>query len=105
MATSALAAAFSSSDKLVFLSISANLVSAAVWMASKACSLPIGFTALIAVSPSALAASTASCVSAFWMASTALIAALATSAFKAAFSSADKLVFLSISANLASAAV
>ena len=105
LATSALAAAFSSADKLVFLSISANLTSAAVWIASKACSLPTGFTALIAVSPSALAASTASCVVAFWMASTALIAALATSALAAAFSSTDKFVFLSISANLISAAV
>ena len=39
------------------------------------------------------------------MASTASMAALATSALAAAFSSADKLVFLSISANLTSAAV
>ena len=105
LATSALAAAFSSSDKLVFLSISANLASAAVWMASNAFSLPIRFTALIAVSPFVFAASTASCVAAFWMASTASIAALATSAFAAAFSSADRLVFLSISANLASVVV
>ena len=74
-------------------------------MASKACSLPIGFTALIAVSPFVLAASTASCVDAFLIASTASVAALATSALAAAFSSADKFVFLSISANLVSAAV
>ena len=105
LATSALAAAFSSTDKFVFLSISANLISAAVWIASKACSLPTGFTALIAVSPFACAALTASCVSAFWMASTASMAALATSALAATFSSADKFVFLSISANLTSAAV
>ena len=39
------------------------------------------------------------------MASTASIAALATSALAAAFSSADKFVFLSISANLASVVV
>ena len=74
-------------------------------MASNAFSLPIGFTALIAVSPFACAAFTASCVAAFWMPSTASIAAFATSALAAAFSSSDKLVFLSISANLASAAV
>ena len=67
--------------------------------------MPIGFTALIAFSPSAFASSTASCVVAFWIASTALIAALATSALAAAFSSADKFVFLSISANLASVVV
>ena len=66
--------------------------------------MPIGFTALIAVSPSAFAASTASCVVAFWIVSTALIAALATSALAAAFSSADNLSFLSISAIFSSAA-
>ena len=74
-------------------------------MASKACSLPTGFTALIAVSPFACAAFTASCVVAFWIVSTASMAALATSALTAAFSSSDKLVFLSISANLASVVV
>ena len=74
-------------------------------MASKAFSLPSGFTDLIAVSPFVCAAFTASCVSAFWIASTASMAALATSALAAAFSSADKFVFLSISANLASVAV
>ena len=73
-------------------------------MASKAFSFPTGFTALIAVSPSALAASTTSCVVAFWIASTALIAAFATSALAVAFSSADNLSFLSISAIFSSAA-
>ena len=72
-------------------------------MASNACSLPNGFTALIASSPFVLAASTASCVSAFWMASTASIAAFATSALAAAFSSTDNLSFLSISAIFSSA--
>ena len=101
LATSALAAAFSSADKFVFLSISANLASVVVWMASKAFSLPSGFTDLIAVSPFACAAFTASCVSAFWIASTASVAAFATSAFAAAFSSSDNLVLLSISCSFA----
>ena len=100
-----MAAAFSSADKLVFLSISANLASFVALIASNAFSFSTGFTTLIVASPFAWASSTASCVSAFWIASTASIAALATSALAAAFSFADKFVFLSISANLASAAV
>ena len=44
-ATSAFAAAFSSSDNLAFLSIEAILASDAVWIASRAFSLPTGVTA------------------------------------------------------------
>ena len=50
-ATSAFAAAFSSSDNLAFLSIEAILASDTVWIASKAFSLPTGFTASIALTP------------------------------------------------------
>ena len=50
-ATSAFAATFSSSDNLAFLSIEAILVSDAVWIASRAFSLPTGVTALIALTP------------------------------------------------------
>ena len=50
-ATSAFAAAFSASDNLAFLSIEAILVSDAVWIASRAFSLPTGVTASIALTP------------------------------------------------------
>ena len=100
-ATSAFASAFSSADNLSFLSISAIFSSAAFWIASNAFTFPTGVTALIAVSPFVLAASTASLVSAFVIASTASVAALATSAFAAAFSSSDNLVLLSISCSFA----
>ena len=100
-----LATSFSASVKSVLASIAFSFSAKALSIAALACSLPNGFTALIAVSPFAWAAFTASCVSAFWMASTASIAALATSALADAFSSSDKLLFLSISANLASVVV
>ena len=106
--TSAIAFAFSSADKFGFALILAIFSAAAASTAAFASFtsfFPNGFTALIAASPFACVSFTASCVVAFWIASTASIAAFATSALAAAFSSSDKLVFLSISANLASAAV
>ena len=84
-----------------FLSISAIFSSATFWIASSAFSFPIGFTALIAASPFAWAASTASLASAFVIASTASVAAFTTSTFAAAFSSSDNLELLSISCSFA----
>ena len=90
LATSALDAAFSSSDKLVFLSISDNLASFVALIAEIAASFsianfPFSFAELIPSSVVALS-----------IASVASFASLATFAFSSAFCSSVKLVLASI---------